>query len=431
MTATQKRLRELGERQSKERQKMAELSLVESLSDEQRAELDTIEKSTPDLERQIRAATVALETEEKEAETRAADNPDAEQRERVELRRKARLTNYLMAELSGKRIDGAELELRQAAGVDQIPLELFDSGPSTEKRADTTTGAPSTTGVNLDPIRPMIYARSVLPRIGVAMPRSKTGGFLTATITTGLSAAATAKGAKKESSAAVLTPKATSPHRVSARLSVAVEDVAAVGVANFESALRQNLMLAMSDELDKLGLNGDPNTTAAEPEGLLTQLDDPANPTDVVDFDGFVQLAADAIDGGPWAEGLGDVKLLVNADTARLAERTFQSATSYKGELSAGAYLRDKSGGFFSSRRMPATDTTIAQCLRVRMATMGLDGVDAIRLACCPVWNQIGIDDIYSDSGSGIRHFTLHHLIGDVLVEQVNAFERVDLKIAV
>ena len=45
MTATQKRLRELRERQSKERQKMAELSLVESLSDEQRAELDTIEKA--------------------------------------------------------------------------------------------------------------------------------------------------------------------------------------------------------------------------------------------------------------------------------------------------------------------------------------------------------------------------------------------------
>ena len=60
------------------------------LSDEQRSELDTIEKGTPDLERQIRAATVSVEEEEKEAEQQAA-----EQRERIELRSKASLTNYL------------------------------------------------------------------------------------------------------------------------------------------------------------------------------------------------------------------------------------------------------------------------------------------------------------------------------------------------
>ena len=71
MTTAQKRLRELRERQSKERQRMAELSIAEELSDEQRSELDTIEHGTPDLERQIRAATVAVEDEEKEAETRA------------------------------------------------------------------------------------------------------------------------------------------------------------------------------------------------------------------------------------------------------------------------------------------------------------------------------------------------------------------------
>lgn len=56
MTKNQKRLRELRERQSKERGRMAELSLVDELSDEQREELDTIERGTPNLERQLRAA---------------------------------------------------------------------------------------------------------------------------------------------------------------------------------------------------------------------------------------------------------------------------------------------------------------------------------------------------------------------------------------
>ena len=73
MTQAQKRLRELRERQSKERQRMAELALVDELNEEQRSELDTMERGTPDLERQIRAATVAVEDEEKEAETRALE----------------------------------------------------------------------------------------------------------------------------------------------------------------------------------------------------------------------------------------------------------------------------------------------------------------------------------------------------------------------
>ena len=55
MTPSQKRLRELKDRQSRERQRMAELSLLDDLDTETRAELDTIETGTPDLERQLRA----------------------------------------------------------------------------------------------------------------------------------------------------------------------------------------------------------------------------------------------------------------------------------------------------------------------------------------------------------------------------------------
>ena len=80
---------------------MAELALVDELSDEQRSELDTIERGVPDLERQIRAAMIGAETEEREQETRETTEPDAEQRERIELRGKARLTNYLLAAARG------------------------------------------------------------------------------------------------------------------------------------------------------------------------------------------------------------------------------------------------------------------------------------------------------------------------------------------
>ena len=202
-------------------------------------------------------------------------------------------------------MDGAEAELRAAAKVNEIPIELFDipeqRAGKVETRADVATPAPTTgTGVNLDPIRPMIYARSVIPRLGVAMPSVGSGGYSTATVTTGLSAAALAKGGESMATAAALSAQTTTPHRVSARLSLRIEDIELIGVGNFESTLRQNLMLALSDRLDFLGLTGDGQ--APNPEGLLTQLDYSAvtDPGTVVDWPGYVQQAADGIDGGPW-----------------------------------------------------------------------------------------------------------------------------------
>ena len=202
MTSAQRRLRDLRDRHSRERGRMAELSLVDALSDEQRSELDTIEKGTPDLERQIRAATVVHEDEEKEAETRAATEPDAERRERVELRSKAQLTTYFLNAARGRMADGAESELQAAAGVSGhgIPLELWDvpierRDGEGERETRAITPSPGTTGVNLDPIRPAVFANSIAPRLGIEMPRVKSGTFASGTITTSQSATALAKSA--------------------------------------------------------------------------------------------------------------------------------------------------------------------------------------------------------------------------------------------
>ena len=174
MTKAQKRLRELRERQSKDRGRMAELSVLDDLSDEQRSELDGIEKGTPDLERQIRAATVAVEDEEKAAETSKANEPDAELRERRDLRERASLTEYLLARMQGRLVQGPEAELTAAAETRDgaIPLELWDTPETIERRqTDTVSGAPGTVGVNLDRIRPAVFANSIAPRLGIEMPR--------------------------------------------------------------------------------------------------------------------------------------------------------------------------------------------------------------------------------------------------------------------
>ena len=122
MTSTQKKLRELRERQSKERGRMAELAIADNLTDETRAELDAIETGTPDLERQLRAATGAVETEEAEQREAGAagDTPagDTENRECLELRKKVRMSNYILAAMSSSaQPSDAEHEYNAAIGI--------------------------------------------------------------------------------------------------------------------------------------------------------------------------------------------------------------------------------------------------------------------------------------------------------------------------
>ena len=63
MTEAQRRGKELRDQISRGRQRLIELSKAETLTDESRAELDEIERTAPDLERQVRAAELAAESD--------------------------------------------------------------------------------------------------------------------------------------------------------------------------------------------------------------------------------------------------------------------------------------------------------------------------------------------------------------------------------
>ena len=385
------------------------------------------------LDQRLLAADLATDGTEPVVVSTAASDEDPD---RVELRSRAKVGAFVLAAIQGRQLGGAEAELVQEVGLTagQIPLELFEPTPEMRAKAAehrAISPAPSSgLGVNVEPIHPAIFARSVLPRLGVAMPMTPSGTFSTMTVSASLTAAAQAKDTATAATAATLTPKTTVPHRVSARLELSQEDILLIGVSNFESILRQNLMLALSDRLDHLGLTGD--NVDPNPQGLYPQLTDPTDPTAVVTWATFVAAAASGIDGGPWSESLEGVRLCVNAETMRLGETTFQagSGTDTPGEMSAAAYLRANTGGFFASARMPATDATIAGAILFRAGTMGLDGVNAVQTATCPVWNYLSIDDPYSDSAKAQHNVTMHAFIGDVLIQQPSAYSRVDFKVA-
>ena len=390
----------LAVRSSELREKLNTLSGLDTLNDEQRAELDTTTKEFKDTELQYRAALLS----EGEEEQRAKESePDAEHRERLALRSKASVTDYILSAIQGTALTGAAAEYRAAEGIaDGIPMELFDTA-ETEQRADAPTPAPGTVGVNLDTFRPFVFSRSVLPALGVEMPRVMSGTYASATISTTQTAKSYAEGVDADSAAAGFTVTSVTPKRISARMSIRIEDVAQVGQANFESALRQNIMLALSNELDDQGLNGAGGNSGADLIGIFERLTDPAATTGVADFNGFAASFGNLVDG-LWANTIKDVMIVVGPATYQLATRAFQTTTGSAGEMSAAAYSMMQTGGFWTNSRMPAAGTfesiaNVQQAIGYRKNSMIVGGGMGMRTAVCPRWNYIGIDDIYTGSG--------------------------------
>ena len=418
-------------RLSQVRQRLNEISGLEgdAFTAEIREESTALEREYGDLEVRHRAAIIGEGGETRESKD------DPEHRERVELRSRAQLSSYLMAALQGRLPSGAEAELNAAAGIAEgIPLELWDTEERQSLEERATADAPGTVGVNLDRIRPAVFAAAVLPRLGVDMPRVDSGTYASATITTSQTAGPKAKSAPAAGVAGAFAVTTATPKRISARLELTLEDIAAVGQANFEPILRENTSLALSAELDDQGLNGDGQ--APNLAGLFQRLTDPtAAPSAVADFDAFAAAHADAVDG-LWANTIRDVMIVCGPATYSLAAKTFQAATNYKGELSAAAYAMANSGGLWTNKRMPDAATfmsvdNIQQAILFRMARSFMNMGDGYtRTAVCPHWNMISIDDIYSGSAKGERYFTVHALLGDVILVQPDAYQQIAYKVS-
>ena len=429
MSPAQKKLRDLRDRQSKERGRMAELGMAESLTDETRSELDGIETGTPDLERQLRAATVAVEEEERSTTIAKAAEPDGEARERDELRSRATVGRYLSAALRGRAPDGAEAEFAQAEGVDGIPFSLWQPPRRTADEERAITAAPGTVGLNLDVLRPYVFAPSVVDKLMVDMPMVASGSYASGTITTAATASAVVKGAAGTTgdvpeTAAAFSVQTTTPHRIGASLNLAIEDIAAVGQDNFESLLRQHISLAVSDELDDQMLNG--GGGGANLTGFFERLTTPGNPAAAVEtWLRFLRIQSDGIDG-LWASELSDIGLLVGPETYRVAAATFQGTDS---EESAASYLKRTGAGFETNKRMPDKSSNIQSGILTRRSRRTMPA--PMRTAVCPHWGYFSIDDIYTGALKGQRRFVINTLVGDVIIVQADAYAEVRFRVSV
>ena len=414
---------------SEVRERINALLNKDDRTDEETNELREKTTKMQGLEVEYRAALAAAP--DPQTTTTQTEHVDAETRERLELRGRARLGNFLQAALRGRVLDGVEGEYCASAfgstlrgGYVDVPLDLFEADRPREVRADAPTVPPSTVGIMHQPVQPFLFAPSIAPTLGIEMPTVASGTFAASTITTSLTAGSKAKGGAAESTAAELTVVTSTVKRISGRLSLQAEDIAAVGVPGFETSLRENLSLVMSDKFDDQSINGDGSGNNLT--GLIKRLTDPDNPTAVVDWDAFNAAFADQIDG-LWAMTCMDVAMLAGVATYKKSVKTFRDSAGNNpndlGETSAAAYLMANTGGWRTNKRMPAAASNIQTGIVYRKGRM-------VRTAQLPIWDRLTIDDIYTESAQATRHFSAHILCGDVVVVQPAAYGRVEFKLA-
>ena len=359
---------------------MNELSGVETLSDEQTAEVGTLTTEYRQVETKIQAATVAGD---EPAPVAPASSGDPETRELRELSGRVELREYLSAAASGRDVEGAERELRDHLGLPAGGVPWVALAPrALETRADAVTPGPADVGVSQSEIIGRVFAGSATERLGVAMPAVPTGERLYPVITAGATPEMKAADALKEAQAATITPVTIAPTRLQARYLFRREDTARL--AGMEEALRMDLSGALRETMDKQVLQGDgtaPNVAgflATAANGGLAAGTAPG--AAVSSFNDFAKMMASGVDGR-YAMNEGQVSIVFGDESYRIAASAFANAG--KGDVSASGYMRREAAGIMASANIPAAAANIQDGVLAKLTGMN---------AVAPVWENACFD---------------------------------------
>ena len=212
-------------RLSEVRERLNELSGMDDLTEEHRAEIDQLTGEYKDLEARGRAAAIAQEAE--------IMNPPPEDPDKSELVDRASVGDVFAAAVEQRATDGATRELQDELGLmpDSIPLELL------EERTQGVTPAPGTVGANQRPIIPAVWPQAAASFVGIPQPRVPVGEAVYTVLTTSATAGTPAEGADQAHSTAGFTATTLSPTRIQASLFFSREGRARL--AGMSEALRR------------------------------------------------------------------------------------------------------------------------------------------------------------------------------------------------
>lgn len=377
-------------RQSEVRERLNELSGMDSLTDEQGTELEKLSNEFQDLEKRFRAAVLA------EPETTPAlDKPDGEGAETRALVGRSKLSAFLTEVVSGQPLAGSspEAELRssllgESAQPGFVPWAMI----APEVRVDAATSAPATgLARNQAAVLGRVFAASATQYLGIQMPSVPVGQASYPVLTSGAAGTQAAAGTAVDAVAAVFAATALNPVRLTARYQFDVADAARMPM--LEDSLRGDLSRALSDAMDSQILNGD--GSAPNVSGLLDALTDPANPGSRTGWADYVQAVAASVDGR-YANGPGQIRMLMGPGLYADAATTLHATAS----VSAAARYIQEIASLQVSANLPAPGgtPTIGRALIARTGAPG---------AVAPVWEGVQlVRDPFSGAQAGQVNLT-------------------------
>ena len=403
----------LAVRLSEIRTKLNELSGVESLTDEQRSEIDSLTGEYQAKEAQHRAAIVAEADEQRAAaDDFNAGGGDGEKAEIRALRGRVRVGEYVGAAIDQRMADGAEAELNAALGMrgNAFPLSLLAPAPARapararapgEARATTDTDSQTTqSGRWLD----RLFSGTAAERIGITM-ESVAPGIASFPVTTA-GASAAQRGRTEAAADAAWTVGVTElkPSRNAVRAVFSEED--AHRLPSLEASLRRDLGMALAEGVDRAVFLGDAggSGTASDITGLTTAadvVDGTISQADKILGPGTLEAFTALVDGKA-AMTFGDLMICSTVGSWRLWERTVINSAA--DNMTLAAFLRG-AGLSWASRGEIETDTAADDWAAFVGLGRGIEGAGVAAL-----WEAgMLLRDPYSASASGQVNLTLSY----------------------
>ena len=411
MTNAQK----LAVRLSEIRQRLNEIAGLEgdSMTDEIRAETDTLTTEYQTKETQHRAALVVEADEQRAAAGELGNNGDGEPAEVRALMGRVNLGQYLGAAAAGIGLAGAPVELASAlevpavggSGGIAIPWAVLAAGrpeprqaPDPEGRAFTTTAAYAGP-IMQRPILQRLFGRDIMDALGVRIDTVPAGRTEWPLITGGVAPVQKPEGdAAPDAVTAAFSTETLKPKRLTGRYEFTHEMNAQV--LDLEQALRRDLSDAVMSKMSNLVLNGDESTNAHEPDGFYQKLTAPADPAAEAVYADYAGVHATAVDG-IHASMEGEVSSVIGVASYTHAASVYQTGSGESGSEALGK--RSMSCMASSYVTAPAGATRIQDGNIFHAAGPNGGGASLRGDSVAAVWPTLEvIRDIYSQASQGV-----------------------------
>ena len=326
---------------SEKRQRLNELlGIVETRSEEQQGELETLTGEIQKLEPELRAAIAA--EPDPVVETRVSDL-DSEARERRELCRRGNAGEIVTAVMEKRACDGATLDAQQAfgCGPNQIPLDML----RVEHRA-VTTGPTNVETVEADVVEP-VFATGDGAFLGIDRPTVAQGDAVYPVLTTRPTVGGPHAGSTDVAeTTGEFSSDLLGPQRIQA--SFIYKRIDAMRFGAMDASLRQALNMGLEEKLDYEAIMG--------ASGLLKGANLAAHAAAAVTvFADYISKFCYARVDGRYAAMQTDLRIVMGAKSYAHAGSVYRSNNA---DYSALDSLMAKTGGVRVSAHMPGVANT-------------------------------------------------------------------------